>query len=542
MGTAVGAVDADVAAFAGFGDDFEASGLQLVAHHPDPFGWADEDAFFFGAHFRKHFVVLAELVDELAFFVVRDDHRPVADFQAGDAEAVDIIATAITLGSGVAYKATDILNAEQDGLAALHEAGWPDAVGLERSITVDHATREVAVSLNFAPGIFSRTGEIALVSEGWNPQFIQGLSPLEAGQPLRRSRLNEYRSRLNALEGVSGTRLTLETPDERGVRSVGITLEPAPRNAIEVALSYSTSEGGGATASWDRRNLLGEDQSLTVEAQLQTLTQGVSGSLAFPHWRRYGQTLRLNAGVISEETDAFDQQEISLGFNLNRALRTHLQYAIGSEVDFSRVTNTQGVTDTISVEAGLGLTLDRRDDPLEPTEGFRARAELVPTMSFGDTDGQYIRIETGGSAYWQVTDSWVLAARTRLGSLVGASLGDIPADHRFYSGGGGSVRGFDYQSLGPLADGLPSGGLSVAEAGLEMRWRDTSRWGGVVFIEAGAAGEDTVPTVEDVRAAIGIGARYYLDFAPVRIDLATPLDRRDGESAVHLYFSIGQAF
>ena len=460
-----------------------------------------------------------------------------------DPEAADHVRETLRLTRGQGYDADALLAAERAGLAALQEAGWPDATLADRQITVDHARQRVDIILRYRPGMRARLGTIRLEGREWNEDFILGLSTLQPGSDLQRSALQAYRTRLISLESVSSARLSLEDGAEPGERDVRITLEHAPRHVAEIALSYSTSDGGGATASLNRRNLLGEDQLLSVQAQLQTLSQGVQGTLSFPHWRRYGQTLQLSAGLQSEETDAFDQQEFTAGFSLNRALRAQLQYAIGAELDYSRVTSSQGISDAISVEAGLGLTLDVRDDPLEPTSGYRLRGELVPTASFGDTNGQYLRVETSGSAYWQASKSWVMAARARFGSLIGAPLDDIPADQRFYAGGGGSVRGFDYQALGPrTADDLPSGGLSVAEAGLELRWRDTSRWGGVVFVEAGTAGDDLLPAVDDMRVAVGIGARYYLDFAPIRIDLATPVDRRDGETPVHLYFSIGQAF
>lgn len=460
-----------------------------------------------------------------------------------DVQARERVREALTLEPGEAYDAGLLLSVELAALERLRASGWPEASLGERAITVDHARQEVDVVLRYLPGIYSRLGEIRLHSEAWNADFILGLSPLEDAAAVSADGLRTYRNRLLSLQSVSAVQLSLGEPDGEGPRELGITLEHAPRHVAEVALSYSTSDGGGATASLNRRNLLGEDQLFTFQAQLQTLSQGVEASLSFPHWRRYGRTLLLSAGLQSEETDAYDQQELTAGFNLSRALREQLQYAVGAELDFSRVTNPEGVSDAISVQAGLVLTLDARDDPLEPTRGYRARGEMVPTATIGDTNGQYVRLEASGSAYWRASESWVVAARGRIGSLVGAPIDDIPADQRFYAGGGGSVRGFDYQGLGPqTAEGLPSGGLSVAEAGLELRWRDTSRWGGVVFVEAGTSGDDLLPAVDDMRAAFGVGARYYLDFAPVRIDLATPLDRRDGETPVHLYFSIGQAF
>jgi len=137
----------------------------------------------------------------------------------------------------------------------------------------------------------------------------------------------------------------------------------------------------------------------------------------------------------------------------------------------------------------------------------------------------------------------VLAARVKAGSILGAVLGDVAAPRRFFAGGGGSVRGYAWQAIGPrLADNTPQGGVSVFEASFEVRHKLTERWGVVAFVDGGAVGADAYPQGDDFSAAAGVGVRYDLGFGPIRADIAVPLNKREGDAGFQVYISIGQAF
>jgi translocation and assembly module TamA len=137
----------------------------------------------------------------------------------------------------------------------------------------------------------------------------------------------------------------------------------------------------------------------------------------------------------------------------------------------------------------------------------------------------------------------VVAGRIKAGSIFGGSTSQIPGSRRFYAGGGGSVRGYAYQAIGPrYADNTPIGGSSVLEASLELRQKIGERWGVVAFVDGGAVGTAQFPTGDQFSAGVGVGVRYDLGFGPIRADVAIPLDRREGDPAFQIYLSIGQSF
>src|SRR6185437_6562626 len=150
-----------------------------------------------------------------------------------------------------------------------------------------------------------------------------------------------------------------------------------------------------------------------------------------------------------------------------------------------------------------------------------------------------------GSAYQALDSSakFIAAGRVAVGSIVGASLQDVPADRRFYAGGGGSVRGYAYQGIGPkAADGQPIGGLSWFETSVEMRYRVTDTIGIVPFVDAGTVSTKQFPDFADVKVGAGVGLRYITPFGPLRVDAAVPLNRGPGDPRFGIYAGIGQAF
>jgi translocation and assembly module TamA len=159
----------------------------------------------------------------------------------------------------------------------------------------------------------------------------------------------------------------------------------------------------------------------------------------------------------------------------------------------------------------------------------------------------YLKVqgEVAGYLPFDVQGNTVLAGRLRLGSILNGAVQDIPAPQRFYAGGGGSVRGFGYQEVGPrLPDNTPQGGLSLAEASLEVRHRLRGPWGLVAFLDAGSIGGAQFPSfrASDYSVGAGLGVRYNLGFGPIRVDLATPVTSRNGQAPFQIYVSIGQSF
>jgi len=161
-----------------------------------------------------------------------------------------------------------------------------------------------------------------------------------------------------------------------------------------------------------------------------------------------------------------------------------------------------------------------------------------------------VTLEARGSAYVDLSElgiedptKGVLAFRALIASVQGAGQFDLPPDRRLYAGGTDTVRGYKYQSIGPLfPDTKPIGGTSVDAATIEFRQHLFDDFGGAAFIDVGQDSATGVPFSGTPRAGAGVGVRYYTPIGPVRLDVALPLTPIPGGDSFEIYIGLGQAF
>ncbi|MEQ8405077.1 MAG: BamA/TamA family outer membrane protein [Oceanicaulis sp.] len=460
---------------------------------------------------------------------------------------------ALGLSQGDPVIAREVIDARARVLAALRRSGYPEAREGDHEIIIDHTVDAARADFLYRTGEFITFGdpEFAGGLAELDPEYIDRLAPFEIGDPASRPALSEFASRLQGLEAIVVADARLAPPgvtDADGNRLVDVRADPAPKHRLEGLLSFSTDEGAGAEIAWTRRNLFGQAELLTLAGTFAQLERSVSAEFVAPHWRRYGQELTVFAEAAQERTDAFDQDVVRASAIVARQVSDHVSASAGVEVSTAEIRDARGERRLNTVSAPLGLAYDGRDDVLDPREGIFADVAVAPGWSFGDNDVRFVRLEAGLRGYQPVSDDVVLAGRVRVGTLQGASAFRVGVDERFYAGGGGSVRGYAFQSLSPLREGFntnalePFGGASLAEVSAEARWRYSDRLGFVGFVDGGAATTDAQPDFGAMRYGAGVGVRYYPGFGPLRVDIATPLDPRERDDIVQVYISIGQAF
>ena len=217
----------------------------------------------------------------------------------------------------------------------------------------------------------------------------------------------------------------------------------------------------------------------------------------------------------------------------------------GVEVEYARLTDSFNTDlETITVALPLEYVRDTRDSKLNPTTGTRLALLVEPgyEINGGST---FVKLRAEASAYRALDTEkrFVVAGRVAAGSIYGASLSAIPANRRFYAGGGGSVRGYGYQDIGPVdASGDPTGGLSFVETSGELRIGVTEKIGIVPFVDAGLVSPNTSFSGSGFKVGAGVGLRYATPFGPLRIDVAVPLNKGPLDPDYGIYAGIGQAF
>ena len=460
-----------------------------------------------------------------------------------DAETSAAVREDIGLTPGEPGRAADIISAEGRIVAGLTRRGYADAAAQPRRVVVDHATITVQPSFRIASGPLVRLDGVRLETRGpTNPAWVAGLAPWSEGEVYDPEDVAELERRLLETGVYDGVGVALAPTDQTntdGNRPVIVTLTDRPRRILEAGATFSTAEGSGVDLIWTWHNRFGRADTLVWQARAADVDSRLGASLSLPHWRRPGETLRLSGAILNEDTDAYRRTALALAADLQQRLgkTSWISYGVGLDAGQYDENRFDPVTqlpinfdrDLVILTARGSAYLDRSNDPLDPTTGWRLTASAQPTAVAGEDTVLFLRTEAQATAYLPLQDDakTVLAGRVRIGSILGGEELTVPSDRLFYSGGGGSVRGFEYQGVGPrLPDNTPRGGLSLFETSIEVRrdvWRNFQA---VAFVDAGAIGFQETPNFNNLRYGAGVGVRYKLPFGPIRADIAFPLDRR----------------
>lgn len=417
---------------------------------------------------------------------------------------------------------------------------------------VNHSTRKAFVTYTLAASPQVTFGEIKVSGlTSIKADYLLNYLTFKPSECFKRRQIELTRLALLQTNLLSRVDISLGAPTEN---KVPILFEFGERNhrTLKAGVSYDSNIGPGITLGWEHRNLFHSGQKLDTQAKLSEIKREIKGELSLPHFRRRGQTLQLFTNITHEIPDAYESTSGEVGVLLSRELKQNWSASVGSTVEFSRMIENEQKDDFGLLSFPLGLDFIRTNDLLDPRYGWALGVRTRPFVDLYNTGTRFVKTTLVASAYLTESDWWAqptLALRAATGTISGEALTAVPAAHRYYVGGGGSVRGYGYQSVGEFTEGEPDGGLSFGETSIELRLRLTKSWGFVLFTDGGYAYAGKSPGFgEDFLWGAGIGVRYFTSFAPIRLDLATPLNRRrqaqDGveDDSLHLYVSIGQAF
>lgn len=459
------------------------------------------------------------------------------------------------LDDGAPARAQPVIETGDALVARLRNAGYPDAAADPVDALADAKAGTVELEFRLRPGRRASFGDLSVSGLGATRQeFIASLRPWKEGERVTPARMDEFRGRLAETGLFATTAVRLGGADDTDTdggarRDVLVEVTERKRRTIAVGASASTSNGYGLDAEWQLRNWSGWGDSLTVSGQLATLERRLGATYRLPHIGKYGRILSVNADLEDFETDAFDQTGANISAALEEQVSPRVRGSLGVAFGFASIADQRtrtlgaGRRDVYILSGSATAEYVGVRDILDPANGLRARLAIEPGVTWGDTNIGFTRISGEASLYSSFgTDAFVGAVRGRIGTIAGAN--GAPPDRLFFAGGGGSVRGYEYQALSPRdpVTNLPTGGRSLVETSAEIRYRATDTLGYVAFIDAGAAGDNAEPPIEAMRLGAGLGVRYYTAFGPLRADIAVPLNKAEGDADFQIYISIGQAF
>jgi translocation and assembly module TamA len=464
----------------------------------------------------------------------------------------------LRLSPGDAAIAADVMAARARVLTALQEDGYALATVSDPIALADDEAHVLDVTFTVDGGPQVEVGPIIFRGlEQVNESFARKSLPLQIGERYSPSKIEAARRALvetGVFIGVTARAADQASSDGR--IAVTFEVQERPLHAVNLAGTYSTDLGIDLSASWTHRNLFGNAERLTLSAAgtglwgnaTDDVGYQVSAQFVKPLFLRRDLAWEVDLSAVKQDLRAYKQRAESAGAFLRRKFLPEWTASLGvtaAQDDVSQK-GTSRIYQLLALPITAAYDSTQLASPLlDPTHGLRASFAVTPTQAFGARNLTFGIVQASAATYFDFSEAGrsVLALRGIVGVVLGASNFDLPPDQRLYAGGSGTVRGFRYQSIGPLfADGDPIGGTAADAASIEFRQHLFGNFGGAAFIDAGQASDEGVPFTGTLRMGAGAGLRYQTPIGAVRADFAVPLNPAPRGDAFELYIGLGQAF
>lgn len=456
---------------------------------------------------------------------------------------------------GQTANAAPVLAASAKLTTDLRNAGYAFAKVSPPYAVANQASHTLDVSYTVTTGPHVDIGPVSFTGlQRTNPDFLRRHIALRPGQPYSDTSLQDARDSLLGLGVFSSVTPVPATSATDGQVPIDFHMVEQKRHAVSLSGAYATDTGFTIGASWMDRNVFHRAETLTLSVAANGL--GGTGTtapgydlkavFAKPDYYARGQTLSLSAEALKESLNAYSRTGILLGASLARPITKNTTITYGPSFISERV-DQEGTSRTyVLVQFPVNFTWNTTNSLLEPTRGHMLGLTITPTYPIvGNQHDPFVILLGTGSTYIPVErKAWgVIAIHGVVGSIQGTSQFGVPPDQRFYAGGSGTVRGYSYQTVGPLfPDDKPEGGLALDAINFEFRQHITKTIGIVPFIDAAQVNAGSAPFKGTVRVGYGLGFRYYTSIGPIRADLAFPAKRTPGSGAFALYLGLGEAF
>jgi translocation and assembly module TamA len=481
-----------------------------------------------------------------------------------DGDIPESTRSAVRLAEGSTAAAAAVLAGGARLLTALQERGYAFAK-VDAPVAYEDQTQPVLdVSFHAVAGARVNIGEIRIVGlKRVHEKLVRARLLLHTGEQFSPKAIEQARHDLLTLGVFATVSVQVGTAaDSSGGVPITFDIRERPRHGVSINAAYSSDLGGSGGVTWTDRDVFGGAQQLSLSASVLNLGGSATTGLGYdtsakyimPDFGRRDQSLQLAVTAIKQSLEAYDQTAVMTGVTLNRKLSSIWTASVGVSTAVEQIIQESKRYDYLLYSLPLSVSLDSTHliSPLDdPLHGMRASLSVTPTRSIGPPNATFIITQVKVAGYLDLhalgltePGRSVLAARALAGVAQGASEFSLPPDQRFYGGGSGTIRGYNYQTVGPVfPDDTPKGGTAIVAGGLEFRQRFGTNFGAAVFVDAGQVSASLKPLPDVSRVGVGAGIRYYTPIGPIRLDIAVPTRYYPANySPFVVYIGLGQAF
>jgi len=433
----------------------------------------------------------------------------------------------------------DYEDGKENLLTRARDLGFLDARLITHTVRVDIARQSAEIDLTLDSGPLYRSGELQFTgAESYPVSFLQRYLTLRPGAPLTYAELGASQQQLRDSGHFSRVILTPRFEEASVDHEVPITIEltPEARRQLRPGIGYGTDTGGRVSLRYSDLNSFERGHQFLADGLLAERKRSLTTQYLLPG-AHIKTTTALRAGFEGEYLDSYETRYVYMEGEQLWGLGSRSTASVYAR--FQREDSDIG-DDSITSRyllAGLRYRQGTVDSLTRPRWGYSLAGELRGTEDTLLSDVSLMQVLMGARVLVPLGGPVFLHMRANAATtLQEDEFDEVPASLRFFTGGDRTVRGYAYQSLGPLdAEGDVTGGKHLLDGSLELEWRFFDNWGSALFYDTGNAFNNFSDM--ELAEAAGGGIRYYTIVGPVWFDLARTVNVPDPAYRVH--FGIG---
>ena len=425
--------------------------------------------------------------------------------------------------------------AKQSLFDAAYNSGYIDVAWERAELVVRPQEHRADVYLVLDTGPKYYFGPLEIEQEILDPGLVARFVEIKQDDPFDTQKLLALQLALGDSGYFGNVDVDVER-DQTVDHRIPVTVRTAPRKTQEftVGMGYGTDTGPRLSLGTELRRLNQRGHRFNSDLRVSGIATTLAAEYQVPVKNVATDTLSYNALLGTKEIGDLETQQVSLGASWNDAWRGWQRrlYVVAHREDWDE----SGVARSETVLfPGINLRSQHTADPLFTRRGYSWSTDLRGGAESLSSATSFLRAYATGALVRPLGDRVRFLFRSEYGAINVDDLSSLPPSQRFFAGGDRSVRGYEYERLGPTdATGAVVGGRYLLTATAELDYLFYRNYGAAVFVDAGNAANDRWP---DLKRSAGIGFRWKSPVGMVRIDVAHPFDDPDTDYRLHL--SIG---
>ena len=418
------------------------------------------------------------------------------------------------------------------------ERGYFKGRFVESRVEINLDRYKADIYLHYDSGPRYNFGFVTLNQNVLKPAFLKRYIPFERGSPYTLGGLLDLQQALNDSDYF---RIVEVSPGEPTAENrevpITVTLAPRKRHLYSFGIGYGTDTGVRTQLGWEMPRLNTRGHRFSTKLKYSEIGLSFTSHYRIPILNPRVDQIVYSAGIINQTTQSSDSTVRTIGASLQHSRGFWRESAM---LNYQReeyiVADTQGESTMLLPSISWSRIWGRQQvytrDGLGVKTGLRGAAKkLLSSSDFGQIQGDVKLIES-------IAGHNRIILRSMLGGTLTRQFSTLPSSMRFFAGGSQSIRGFPYQSLGPVNEqGKVIGGKHLIIGSIEFEHNFGPKWGTALFYDSGNAFNEATYKLEQ---GTGIGLRWQSPIGPVRTDIAVALSRQKRPWRLHI--NIGPDF